>query len=314
MTQEILSKRGHDGIPLACESQSLLEGYPFLNLLAINEVNNSSAIPIEGFLENTKKTMAKAKYKRIQSFEHFNVAKKAPVVLVGGGPSLNDSILVNDLKRHYASHVTISCGSSHNWMCRNGMPPNICVICDPDPISANYLTLNSDFTTYFVASSCDESVFEVLKDRKVYIFHLWSSEPGYQDKLAEIDPHFKFAIGGGCTVGLRTISIALMMGFNKIHFFGFDSCLGKNDSRYSYPLSSDTERMGRIYTIRLGLGALSEKTFRCEAYHLAQASHFKSFYEDYNKYFTPVFHGDGLLKEIVDIAHKEANITLGVSE
>ena len=310
MTQKILPQSGHDGLPQAFP-RSEPEEVPLHHVygktyVEIGQINTTAAIPIEEFLKNTEKTMEKAKYKRLQSLPFFGEAKLRPIALVGGGPSLKGKDIQNELKRFYAANVSVACGSSHDWMVENGILPNYCVVCDPDPISANYLKHHSNYTKYLIASSCDESVFELLKDEDVYIWHNWSDETGYLEKLEALDPNYTFAIAGGCTVGLRSLTIALMMGYSKVHFFGFDSCLGKDDARYSYLLSSDAELMGNIHTIRVGVGAPSDKVFRCEGYHLAQAAHFKQFYRDYSDYFTPVIHGEGLMKEVLELAHMEA--------
>ena len=269
-------------------------------------ISTTSATPIASFLDNTRKCIKKAKYKRIQDLPTFGCRQNQPIGLVGGGPSLKNPHILKELKQFYSANMTVACGSSHDWMVENGMPPNICVVADPDPVSANYLRRHSGYTKYFLASSSDQKVFDILKNESVYIWHNWSDEEDYIKNLSVIDPNYTFCIGGGCTVGLRALCIALFMGYSDIHFFGFDSCLGEDDVRYSYPLSTDGECMGHIYTIRMGMGTPHTKAYRCEGYHLAQAVHFKDFYETHNDKFTPVFHGDGLIKELVDIVHREA--------
>ena len=71
-------------------------------------------------------------------------------------------------------------------------------------------------------------------------------------------------MGGGCTIGLRSISIAILLGYTNIHFFGFDSCLDTDGTGHAYSLSTEDEVLGligengKIHKVRLGLTDLGK--------------------------------------------------------
>jgi hypothetical protein len=121
------------------------------------------------------------------------------------------------------------------------------------------------------------------------------------------------AVGGGCTVGLRSLSMFLLCGYSNIHLFGFDSCLGVNDEHHAYGFKTENEFLGEIYEIKIGItrkgleGALPE-TYRCAGYQLAQAYHFKDFYSKYHFLMNLTFHGKSLLKDLVDMIKEESEV------
>ena len=214
--------------------------------------------------------------------------KDVPCALLGGGPSIKQEI--SNIANFEGT--TFICGSSHDYIMENWLVPDFCVVCDPDPIMADYITKPSHAVTYLIATQCDPCLFERLKGYKVYKWHCYNNE---FDKMKEIDPEFQ-AVGGGCTVGLRTLSLAMMFGYRDIHFWGFDSCLGTNKEHHAYDFVAG-EETGDIIEVKLD--PHSDKTYYCIGYQMAQAQHFKDFYEFYNDCFTPTFHGTGLLPDLM---------------
>lgn len=273
----------------------MLDSAEFVKLSGIN---TQTATSDEDFIENVKKTLGRKNNKWLHRQEEFQKIKGHHnlIALIGGGPSVEKELdKIKDFK--LAGYVVVACGSSHDWCIKNNVIPDYCVLCDPDPITANYITLADNRIKYLVASSCDEKVFEILKNKEVILWHCES------DALKKIIPENDyFSISGGCTVGLRAVSIAIMLGYTNIHFWGFDSCLGIDDKHHAYDFSTDKEELGVVYNIRIGFDkAQDDKTFRCAGYQLAQASHFEMFYKNYHEYFTPTFHGEGLLTSFMEM-------------
>ena len=97
-----------------------------------------------------------------------------------------------------------------------------------------------------------------------------------------------------------------MFGYTNIHFFGFDSCI-KNDKYYAYDLNSQKElegikgEKGNIFRIKPGFDQPGETEYTVVGYQLAQVQHFKDFYIAYKQFFTPTFHGEGLLKRTYEL-------------
>ena len=270
---------------------------PFVCLQKVNTVAaTGSDKQFENVLKNIKRGLVK-----LQDLPEFKVPKVGiPVALIGGGPSVKTTI--EEAKQF---QVVVACGSSHDFIVEKGLIPTYCVLCDPDPLMADYIKNPQKKTTYLVSSACDDTVFEALKGHNVVIWHCHSDD--YDDKKDQIDKDY-YGIGGGCTVGLRSLSIFIMMGYNDIHFFGFDSCLGEENEHHAYKFATDKEELGDIYKIRLGMNdeIYNSRTFLCAGYMIAQIANFKDFYTHYASIFKPTFHGDGALPFFMEIINKEA--------
>jgi hypothetical protein len=267
-------------------------------------VNTQAATPSSitklKILDNLKRNLP-----TLHGMPEFKQIKSEPIALIGGGPSVSNYI--EEIK---GFKYTIACGSAHDFCVKNNIIPTYATACDPDPITANYLTKPQIWTKYLIASGCDKKVFDYLKGFSTYIWHCHSDD--YMDMRAQMGGEYQ-AVGGGCTVGLRSLSIALMLGYWDIHFYGFDSCMGDNLEHHAYDFSDETEEIGQIYTVRFGneKNSFKEKDYKCAGYQLAQASHFKEFYSQYCNVFKPTFHGDGLLPAMVrHIQNEEARLGL----
>lgn len=238
--------------------------------------------------------------------QHFPVKEEdrtpdKKIALVGGGPSIKET--VSGLVEF---DTVIACGSAHDWLQANSpVVPTFCVVCDPDPVMANYLRAPDHRTKYLLSSHCNPSVYEALKGFYIEMWHCWpigAGDVAARDFLQEKTPGW-VAVGGGCTVGLRSLTLALMMGYSDIHFFGFDSCIGVTDSdHHAYPFTDSTkEFLGDIYNLRIGMGMNNgpeEREYRVAGYQLAQAEHYKQMLMAFGHLFNPTFHGPGLMADM----------------
>lgn len=268
------------------------------------KINTIAATPKEHSFVNVRKAVL-LPHDRLHNFPGFKQKKDKDVRinLIGGGPSIKE--LLPEIKQ--LDSLIVACGSSYDYLVCNGVIPDICVICDPDPVCVKYITKAHKDTIYFIATQCDPLVFEALKDYEVYMWHCYNED---RETFESIEADFQ-AVGGGCTVGLRSLSIALMLGYYNIHFYGFDSCLSKEE-HHAYEFSTEDEELGHIYVIKVGTEESVEKDakiFYCAGYQVAQVDHFKEFWAYYSELFHPVFHGDGLLPEVVNqLKQKEQSI------
>ena len=269
----------------------------------LDQVNTVAATPSTTSFENIKINV-KLPYLRLHHLPEFKKIKgnNKPIALVGGGPSVKNHI--EEIKKH---KTIICCGSPHDFLIENKITPTYAVICDPDPVSINYFQKLDTEVKYLVASSAHKTLIDHFKESQVVLWHCHSDD--YNGKIENIEVDYQ-AIGGGCTVGLRSICIAMMLGYTNIHFYGFDSCLSEGDISYPYEISTEEEKatMKDVYTIKVGdLSGLKghEKEFRCYGYQLAQAYHFKQFYQNYGNSFNPTFHGEGLLPELMKMIRQE---------
>ena len=222
------------------------------------------------------------------------------IAIVGGGPTIKKT--VDELADF---ETIIACGSVHDWLQANSPRlPTYCAVCDPDPVMANYLRAPDHDTKYLISSHCSKTVFDALDGHDIEMWHCWPVGAGDQetrDFLQEKTPNW-IAVGGGCTVGLRALTLALMMGFTELHFFGLDSCMGmSDDEHHAYPFTDVTkEFLGDIYDLRVGMGENNPhvKQYRVAGYQLAQAEHYKQMLMTFGHLFRPVFHGPGLLADM----------------
>lgn len=212
-----------------------------------------------------------------------------PIALVGGGPSLNKTIA--DLRQF---RTVVACGSAHDHLIENGIVPRYCVVADPDAIAADYIKKPHPSCTYLVASQCDDAVFDALKNYPVAVWHSGGiGTPEEQEKLFRKEN----AIGGGSTVFLRSINIAIILGYGNQHYFGFDSCLD-DGVHHAYVADDDVmkENLKRLIDVRV-VG--SDRIFFCLPYMAAQAEQFQGLLKRQGNLFTPTIHGDGLIAEIM---------------
>ena len=254
-------------------------------------LNTASATPQEEYNGYVRISLKRPHLYLHQLPEFQKLKHDLPIALAGGGPSIKKCVA--ELHKH---KTVVACGSSHDWLIEQGIEPRYCVIADPDPkITPLYLKRPCPNTTYLIATQCPEEVFKAVEGYPIVMWHCHGE--GYKELLDEAQPNWQ-AVGGGCTAGLRALSIVIMLGYRNTHMFGFDSSLGWEDEHHAYAFQTETEELGVIYNLKKGFGTPGERTYRCAGYHLAQAQHFKDFWTAYAGLFTPTFHGEGLLPDM----------------
>jgi hypothetical protein len=256
-----------------------------------------SAMPAETVFANIRKTMA-LNYPSLDRYPEFQKYKgHFPLAIVAGGPSLNETL--DELRQ---MPVIMVCGSAHDHLVSLGIIPRYCVVCDPDPITADYLTKPHPLCTYFVASQCDEAVFRRLIGCTVVVWH--AAGVGTDDEERALF-HGEGAVNGGSTVTLRAMVLALNLGYSNQHYFGVDSCyIGENHHSYA----TDDEAMkapsnSLVADIRV---AGSNRVFYASPVMAAQACQFRDFLKYNGRFVTPTVHGNGLIAEIMKVGERQA--------
>lgn len=270
--------------------------------IQLKGVTTVTATPSDVTLDNIKLNI-KRPHLRLHKLPEYKLVKghDTPICLVGGGPSVKSQI--NKIRKF---KTIVACGSVNDWLMEQGIIPTYTAVCDPDPVCAKYLTKTHSETKYLIASGCDAAVFDALEGRQIVLWHCHSDEMHQQ--LVELEEDYQ-GIGGGCTVGLRALSIAVMMGYTNIHLFGYDSCFSKED-HHAYNFATKEEQIGDTFYIKVGKvdegkPAKGARAYLCAGYQVAQADHFKQFYMNYGKYFIPTFHGRGMLADYYKLIKAE---------
>jgi hypothetical protein len=240
----------------------------------------------------------KRKLPEIEHLPEWGKSKgNEPFAIAGGGPSIKYTV-----EHLRGFRVVIAAGSSHDWLLEHGIKPTYCLILDPDPASANYIKTPSPTCNYLVASCCDAKVFDALEGYPVTRWHAAGPDPDWFIKswteagLAADDD--KPILGGGCTCGLRCITIAMVLGYRNLHFFGMDSSLDyTSEKHHAYDfVDPENEHLGDVVEVRFGDRQYG-RTFRVAKYMLAQVWGFQDLLDNYGKAFDVTIHGDGAIAE-----------------
>jgi hypothetical protein len=143
------------------------------------------------------------------------------LVICGGGPSIegNLSKLRKELK-----HTVFCVNGALGYLLKKGITPDACVLADPSPILESQVTVKKG-VKYYVASCCDESVFEKLKGQDIVLWHSFNDAD--ESKLVDT-----WVIHGGNTAALRCINIGYLLGYRDFLFFGLDSSF--SDKQHAY--------------------------------------------------------------------------------
>lgn len=174
-------------------------------------------------------------------------AHEGHAVIIGGGPSLKEDI--EEIKeRQRQGQIIFATNNTYNFLVENDIIPDCQVLLDAREDNKEFIRPISD-SIHYLASQCHPAVFEKVKGKNVILWH------SYADGIQEIigdntdDP----LVGGGVTVGLKSISLAWILGYRNIHIYGFDSSYEQYHHAYAQPIN-DNQRVievvcnGKKYT------------------------------------------------------------------
>ena len=208
------------------------------------------------------------------------------LAIVAGGPSLNKTY-----KKISRFRNIMSCGSSHDHVIKLGIKPTYHIDCDPHVTHANnFREEGPPGLNYLIASRCHRSLFKRLKDKRVYMWHMWEEELG--KKMYRGEPAFIC----GASVILAALPMALSMGFKNINFFGFDCSFEKDEEHHAYPQKEDAQ----IMTARVG-DPVNGRDFRTTATWIGVAQQFEDMQNHWGHLFKTTIHGDNMIADMQKI-------------
>jgi hypothetical protein len=141
-----------------------------------------------------------------------------PCAVVCFGPSLNDTWeQLRDFK------YIFTCSGAHRFLVERGIIPTWHVEVDPRAHKCALIGPPQSNTEYLIASTCHPAVFDHLEGHNVRLWHVFDAQ---EDAIRTL-PHGEWAITGGASVGLRTMTLARFYGFKDLHVFGMDGCEGE---------------------------------------------------------------------------------------
>jgi 2-polyprenyl-3-methyl-5-hydroxy-6-metoxy-1,4-benzoquinol methylase/uncharacterized Rossmann fold enzyme len=150
------------------------------------------------------------------------------VVVVSGGPSINNyKDKIRDMKR--SGHKVISIDRMYKWCLDNGIEPDYVVVLDgDDDVVESFTKLNKN-TTHIMASICQKSICEILKDYKTYIYSSQQAGVALANEWDKNQYDKVTVLNSGGSVSLACLVISAYLGMRDIHIFGFDCHLGDGE-------------------------------------------------------------------------------------
>jgi hypothetical protein len=154
--------------------------------------------------------------------------KPVPIAIVAGGPSARKHL--DEIRKF---KWVMAAGSSHDFLVENNIIPTFALTTDSKQETKDYFRRLNPATQYLVASVSPPSLFNRMERRKcqVWIWHF----------TEQVDPehyHGEPMCGWGCMVGVVCIQMALWLGFQEQHYFGYDCCV-EPESTHAYPVSAE---------------------------------------------------------------------------
>lgn len=140
-----------------------------------------------------------------------------PIACVSFGPSLNDT-----WEQLRGFRYIMTCSGAHKFLVERGIVPTWHLEVDPRAHKVGLMGTPCKDTQYLIASTCHPDVFAHLRGHDVRLWHVFDS----QEESLRVLPPGEWAITGGSSAGLRTLTLARFLGFRDLHVFGMDGCEG----------------------------------------------------------------------------------------
>lgn len=223
---------------------------------------------------------------------------KGKAIIVGGGPSLEKQI--TDIRFHVGrGGILFALNGVYDYLVSHGIQPHFHVILDARKENAEFVRNPSKKTTYLIASQCHPDVFKAIEGYDVIMWTSCLEAVEQEHELAEKHKDIPLCfIGGGSTVGLKTIFMAYLWGFRDFRIFGFDSSYcGEENHAYTQSMN-ESESVEEV--------DVDGTVFKCATWMKRQADEF--FYQFYKLIALGCkikVYGDGLLPHMVKQINKE---------
>ncbi len=172
-------------------------------------------------------------------------------LLVSAGPSLKD-FLPEIRKRQAEGAVIFAVKHAFPILKEAGITPDYTVLLDPRPVDgvSTHGVVRTDLfaqagpeDTFLVATMTHPSVRQLLEGRDCRIVG-WHAQTGGTTEANLPEFQKGLAIGGGTCAATRLQTIAFVMGFRRLHFFGYD---------FHYPKDTDQSRVKQsLMTVQIG--------------------------------------------------------------
>lgn len=174
-------------------------------------------------------------------------AHSGQAVIVGGGPSVPDWLEEIRYRQGEGQDV-FALNNAFGLLLEHGIHAEYQVILDARELNLAFLGI-APKKGYLLSAQCHPSLFAKAGDNA----KLW--HPLYPEQLAQYEPCVPEdrrgevdMVGGGSTVGLSAMSLAYMMGYRKLHLYGYDSSY-RSGATHAYK-QHDPQRINCEVTVR----------------------------------------------------------------
>lgn len=208
------------------------------------------------------------------------------IILLAGGPSLEESLeQIIQLQADGAKLITTN--GAYGWALQRGLQPSAQIVLDARPFNARFTQPVLPDCRYLIASQAAPATLEGLPLDRTYLWHASISDDAARAAMAL---HGMFCpVPGGSTIVLRAIALLRILGFWRMHIFGFDSCVRGIENRhhaYAQPENDGEELM----PVRCG-----NRIFACSPWMLHQAQEFLELVPFLGDAVELAVYGDGLI-------------------
>jgi hypothetical protein len=241
-----------------------------------------------------------------------NIAKQLPqlvphpdnpqrIAIVGGGWSLTDTF--EELRQLYFEGVAlVAVNGSARWLTDRNMKPSVHIVLDARPQNLEFLEGPPiPGCQYLLASQVDPILVDACADRPTRLFHATAetSDP----ERAILDEFYNgrwFRVPCATSVGLTSVMVMRVLGFEHQHLFGIDSCNDPRDHsrHHGYPQAINDGEGTAVF-------AIAGKEFICTTWQASQIDSFKNMLAVNGEALNLTVHGDGALAHILRYAESQ---------
>ncbi len=245
----------------------------------------SRVAAVDGVVANIEKNVKRG----LREFHPALCVNDGTAIIAGAGPSL--AHFAQEIREEKAKgRPIIAIKSAHDWLCQQGIEPDIFFTIDPRP-RLNNVQEKTQSTLYVICSRCSPELFDFLQQekREILLAHCLSSDE--ENRWFKGKKHY--LIGGVSTSGLRAVNLLYWgSGFRKFIFYGMDSCNAPD----GVTKRVDGSLTGQTTEVVVGTGG---KKFICNLAMAKQAEDFQKLYQMMPD-ITIESRGDGLISAIIE--------------
>lgn len=218
-------------------------------------------------------------------------AQNREVVLLAGGPSANE--FVGEIKhlREIEGAALVTVNGAYAWAIQHGLKPSAQIVLDAREFNARFTRTQVDGCIYLMSSQVHPATLEGLPHDRTYLWHSGIGADAEQMVRDRCEGLF-FPVPGGSTVMLRAIPLLRMLGFWRLHVFGWDSCVFNGGDHHAY---RQAENDGELL-VPVTCGG---KTFTCTPWMVSQATEFQDLIKFMGDEVELAVYGDGLIAQIL---------------